>query len=58
MCKISLNHFTCGCSFPNPTTLTLCEWAKLKRHVCPSFQVSEDETQSKRFDMMACLEHS
>lgn len=58
MCKVGLNHFACGCALPNPATLTLCEWAKLKGHMCPSFQVCEDETQSTTYDLMACLWHS
>jgi hypothetical protein len=46
MCTVGYTRFPCGCSHPDPATLTRCEWAKLKGHVCPDFQISEDKSKS------------
>jgi hypothetical protein len=58
MCKAGYTHFPCGprCSRPDPSTLTQCEWAKLKGHVCPDFQVDEDKTKSTTVEQPCSVE--
>lgn len=57
MCTIGYNRHACGCSRPNPYSLRLCEYAKLKGTECPDFQISEDSSLSKTCDL-ACTAHS
>ncbi|GAB1317725.1 hypothetical protein MFIFM68171_07935 [Madurella fahalii] len=58
MCTVGYNIFNCGCRREIPGTLTPCEYAKLKGHICPDFQISEDPSKSKKFDLLACMKHS
>jgi hypothetical protein len=58
MCTIGYNTFCCGCRTPNASTFQKCEYALLKGLICPEFQISEDTSQSKSVDLMACMAHS
>ncbi|KAH6847531.1 hypothetical protein B0I37DRAFT_375291 [Chaetomium sp. MPI-CAGE-AT-0009] len=58
MCTIGYNNFCCGCRTPNASTLQKCECANLKGHVCPEFQISEDTSRSRTYDLLACMAHS
>jgi hypothetical protein len=58
MCTAGYNHFNCGCSRPNAATLQQCEHAKLKGEACPEFMITEDKSQSKTYDLLACMAHS
>lgn len=58
MCTVGYNIFNCGCRSEIAGTLTPCEYAKLKGHTCPGFQISEDPLKSKTFDLLACMVHS
>ncbi|KXX78662.1 hypothetical protein MMYC01_202568 [Madurella mycetomatis] len=53
MCTVAYNIFNCGCRSEIADTLTPCEYAKLKGHICPDFQISEDPLKSKTFDLLA-----
>ncbi|KAK4033119.1 hypothetical protein C8A01DRAFT_40442 [Parachaetomium inaequale] len=59
MCTAGYNHFSCGCSLPNPATLKQCEYAKLRGgETCPQFMITEDKSHSKTYDLLACMAHS
>ncbi len=56
MCTAGFNHFgTCGHSTPDHESLTHCEYAKISGRTCPDFQISEDYSESRSFDMLACM---
>ncbi|KAK4244711.1 hypothetical protein C7999DRAFT_17058 [Corynascus novoguineensis] len=58
MCTIGYTTFTCGCTKPNPVTFKRCEYAKLKGHICPDFQISENTIRSYTDTLKACMRHS
>ncbi|EAQ83404.1 predicted protein [Chaetomium globosum CBS 148.51] len=43
---------------PTSSTFQKCEYAQLKGHICPDFQISEDPSRSKTYDLLACMAHS